>query len=290
MEGKTLGLFFGNYRSYSEPSKEELESIGLFADVAAQVIHNTNLQTKYNDSQQKEDRRRLLVWVSMVEDMWQHNLVQKASAIRNHSKILLKRLGMHPGFPEATSVTETIGDMDRLAAEIVNAPPRVPHETEMIRELVPIGPLLRNLADREKYSMYLKKATQYQIDVNVRSLGGVQVLGYRRWLIFMFESLLQNAYTAMPKGGTITITGSKQKLWAEIRISDTGRGVPRKLQNKLFKVAITGKRNHAGLGIGSLLVTTLVEENQGRIELEKPGPGDTTVLISLPISGRAARH
>jgi len=54
-------------------------------------------------------------------------------------------------------------------------------------------------------------------------------------------------------------------------------------------VQITGRRPHAGLGIGSLLVTTLVDENQGTIELEKPGPGDTTVLIRLPIDRQAKK-
>ena len=75
---------------------------------------------------------------------------------------------------------------------------------------------------------------------------------------------------------------------AEIRIRDTGKGVPRRLRDKIFKVAITAESGHQGLGIGSLLVTTLIEENGGKIELEKPGPGDTTVLIRLPI-GRQAR-
>jgi signal transduction histidine kinase len=137
--------------------------------------------------------------------------------------------------------------------------------------------------------MSLRGETRLSIDLNVNRLGGIQVRGYRRWLIYMFESLLLNAYAAMPNGGVVTITGARQARWVEIRISDTGKGVPENLRDKIFRVAITGRSNHKGLGIGSLLVTTLVEENNGRIELEKPGPGDTTVLIRLPYAGRAEK-
>jgi GAF domain-containing protein len=288
-EGKSLGLLFGNYRTRTEPLPEELESFGLFADVAAHVLHRVNLETKYNESQLKEERRRLLVWVSMVEDMWQHTLVQKASSIRNHAYTLLKRLERNPYLPESmASIPDIITEMDRMAADIANAPPRVPHDSEMKSELVPIGPLLQEIAERERYSMRLRGDERHQIDVNLKGLGGVQIHGYRRWLIYTFESLFQNAYTAMPRGGQISILGSKQKQWVEIRIRDTGKGVPPRLRHKIFKVAITGRRNHKGLGIGSLLVTTLVEENGGMIELEKPGPGDTTVLLRLPI-GRQAK-
>ena len=287
-EGELFGLLFGNYRTLTEPPPEELESFGLFADVAAHVLHRAKLESRFNESQLKEERRRLLVWVSMVEDMWQHTLVQKASIIRNHAYTLLRQLDLHPHLRELMdSMPDIITEMGRLAADIANAPPRIPHDSEMKSELVPIGPLLQEFSERERRSMRLRGDIPQRIEVNVKELGGVQVYGYRRWLIYIFESLFQNAYAAMPRGGQITITGSKQKHWAEIRIRDTGKGVPRKLQDKIFKVAITGRRNHKGLGIGSLLVTTLVEENGGIIELEKPGPGDTTVLLRLPILKQA---
>jgi GAF domain-containing protein len=291
VEGESLGLLFGNYRTHTEPSPNALEAFSLFADVAAHVLHQANLESKFNESQLKEERRRLLVWVSMVEDMWQHTLVQKASAIRNHAFTLLKRLERHPQLPESmASVREIITEMDRLASDIASAPPRVPHDSEMNIELVPIGSLLQEIAERELRSMRLQGNDLYRIEVDVKALRGAQVHGYRRWLIYTFESLFQNAYAAMPQGGQITITGSRQGHWAEIRIHDTGKGVPRRVRDKIFKVAITARGGHKGLGIGSLLVTTLIEENRGTVELERPGPGNTTVLIRLPIGRQAKKR
>jgi signal transduction histidine kinase len=291
MEGETLGLIFGNYRKLTMPSREDLESFGLFADVAAHVLHGAKLESKFNESQLKAERRRLLVWVSMVEDMWQHTLVQKATSIRYYAQTLQKRLERGKPMPESMpSVQEIVDEIDRLAADIANAPPRVPHDSEMKSEWVPIGPLLQEIVARERRSRRLRDKTPHEIGVSIKGLGGAQVYGYRRWLIYIFECLFNNAYAAMPQSGKITIIGRKQRKWAEIRITDTGKGIPRSLQDEIFKVPITGRRNHKGLGIGSVLVTTLVEEHQGTVELESPGPGDTTVLLRLPISRQAKKE
>jgi signal transduction histidine kinase len=227
----------------------------------------------------------------MVEDMWQHTLVQKASSIRNYAQMVRKWLERGQRMPgSAPSVDEIITEIDRLAEDIANAPPRVPHDSEMQSEHIPIAPLLQEIAERERQSMRLHDSPQHKIDVSMRGLGGVQVFGYRRWLIFIFECLFNNAYAAMPKGGgQISVFGRKQKGWVEIRIRDTGKGIPRRLQDKIFKVPITGRQNHKGLGIGSLLVKTLMEEHHGTIELERPGPCDTTVLIRFPISKQAKK-
>jgi signal transduction histidine kinase len=67
-----------------------------------------------------------------------------------------------------------------------------------------------------------------------------------------------------------------------VRIQDTGVGVPREVQPRLFRELVNKGEDEVGLGVGSLLAANIVEEHEGTIELESPGPGDTTVLIRLP--------
>jgi GAF domain-containing protein len=290
-EGKTLGLMFGNYRELTHPSPEEQDAFILFANVAAHVLQRSIFEADYNERQMRDERRKLLVWVSMFEDMWQHTLVQKASSIRILSGTLRGQLRRHPRVPlDIDALHATIEEMDRLALDIASAPPRVPRESEMLQELIPIGSLLQGFAARELRSNHLRNDHRHSIEVNVSKLGGAQVYGYRRWLIYTLESIFQNSYKAMPKQGTITVVGTKQRQWVEIRIQDTGKGVPRRLQDIIFKQAVTGKRTHSGLGIGSVLATTLMEETGGSIALEKPGPADTTVLLRLPVAKQAKRR
>jgi signal transduction histidine kinase len=186
-------------------------------------------------------------------------------------------------------VSETIKEIDRLAKEIASAPPRVPQSWEMEAEAVPLAPLLEEVARREGKRSLLRAGPPIEIMAEVEALGGVQVRGHRRRLIYALEALLQNARRAMPQGGTVTITGQRVGKWAKVRIRDTGSGVPEAILYKLFKELIAKEQDKAGMGIGGLLAATIVEEHEGSIELEKPGPGDTTVLISLPVDDGAER-
>ncbi len=47
-------------------------------------------------------------------------------------------------------------------------------------------------------------------------------------------NLIQNAVQAMPKGGNLTISATSQKHLIKIDVEDTGEGIPKEVQSKLF--------------------------------------------------------
>jgi GAF domain-containing protein/ActR/RegA family two-component response regulator len=285
VEGTPLGLLFGGYRCYKEVGPDQLEAIGLFANLAGLVIHEIRLQKALRQTQKRLDRRLFLDWVTMVENSWRHSLVGKAAAIRNHAAILHKQLDCSaPALLSENGVGETLSDIDRLAKEIADAPPRVPQSWELEEELIPLAPLLEEIAQREGRQPLTRNAARSEIMVEMDPLGGAQVRGYRRWLIYAFEGLLQNAYDALPEGGTVTILGQRQGRWAEVRVCDTGPGVPETVRNKLFQEPIPKKTGQRGMGIGGLLAATIVEDHEGSIELERSGSGGTIVLVRLPLA------
>jgi signal transduction histidine kinase len=114
--------------------------------------------------------------------------------------------------------------------------------------------------------------------------GWCWVDGYRGRLLYAIRLVLENACKAMPDGGMVTLSCREMHGWVEVRIQDTGEGVPGEVQPKLFRELVSKREAEVGLGVGSLLAATIVEEHEGTIELERPGPGDTTVLIRLPVS------
>jgi nitrogen-specific signal transduction histidine kinase len=61
-------------------------------------------------------------------------------------------------------------------------------------------------------------------------------------------------------------------------------GVPPAIQHKLFREPIPKTHDAAGMGIGALLAAWIIEHEGGGITLERPGPGNTTVLVRLPVS------
>ncbi len=100
----------------------------------------------------------------------------------------------------------------------------------------------------------------------------------------VFMNLFLNAAQAMPEGGRITVTtGFKDPGMLEVRITDTGSGIAPKDLDRIFDPFFTTKGPGAGTGLGLSVTYGIIEQHDGRIEVESaPGSG-TTFVIHLPL-------
>lgn len=86
--------------------------------------------------------------------------------------------------------------------------------------------------------------------------------------------------------GKITVTTTKvSDDWAEIRIGDTGTGIPPAVQGKIFDPFFTTKEVGRGTGQGlAISHTVVVDKHHGKLSfVTTPGAG-TTFVIGLPIN------
>lgn len=86
------------------------------------------------------------------------------------------------------------------------------------------------------------------------------------WVI---ENLVKNAIDAMQGKGAITIRiGSKDDKFVKIDVIDSGKGIPKSLQRKIFDPGYTTKKR--GWGLGLSLTKRIVEDyHDGKIYVEK---------------------
>jgi signal transduction histidine kinase len=97
-----------------------------------------------------------------------------------------------------------------------------------------------------------------------------------------FLNIVVNAIEAMPEGGELCFSSSANEDNAEIRISDTGPGIPPELREKIFRLYFTTKKE--GSGIGLAMAFRIVQLHDGTIDFtSEPGKG-TTFFIRLPIA------
>jgi len=116
----------------------------------------------------------------------------------------------------------------------------------------------------------------------------VHVLADRSLLDHVLVNLVLNARAAMPEGGTLTIAVSADAspLGAEIRVSDTGRGMDAETVAHVFEPFFTGGGEGAGLGLAS--AHGIVKQSGGTIVAEStPGAG-TAIVIRLPLDAHDA--
>jgi signal transduction histidine kinase len=113
-----------------------------------------------------------------------------------------------------------------------------------------------------------------------------KVEGDWRSLEQVFTNLISNAVEAMEKtGGTLAIKlehlqtqGGEDQV--EIKVSDTGPGIPDEIKAKLFEPFITTKSSGTGLGLA--IIKRIVIAHRGNIDVES-FPGGTVFRVTLPV-------
>ena len=97
-------------------------------------------------------------------------------------------------------------------------------------------------------------------------------------------NLLLNAAEATGEGGRISITASKLTFvdMIEIRVSDTGCGIPPDILAHVFEPFFTTKRGR-GTGLGLSISQAYVRSHNGEIRVDSVLHHGTTVTLTLPI-------
>jgi two-component system, OmpR family, phosphate regulon sensor histidine kinase PhoR len=107
----------------------------------------------------------------------------------------------------------------------------------------------------------------------------------------VFNNLITNGINYSPDGGVITVEARCLNSFMEIRISDTGVGIPAseipKIFDKFYRVKDPKTRKVTGTGLGLSIVKSIIAAHNGTIEVESmPGKG-TTFRILLPLTSYA---
>ncbi|MFQ5604867.1 MAG: ATP-binding protein [bacterium] len=94
-----------------------------------------------------------------------------------------------------------------------------------------------------------------------------------------------NAIQAMPKGGKLTITTEKRDdNYIDLKISDTGVGIPEDQLAQIYTPFFTTKRAGFGTGLGLYVSQMIIEKGGGSIQAESRVNEGTTFILTLPAS------
>ncbi|HEX6997819.1 MAG TPA: PAS domain S-box protein [Gammaproteobacteria bacterium] len=294
-----LALAKENGRAASEGWRVRRDGSLFWASSVITALHDSNGQL-YGFASVTQDltqRRHAETLADTAERMHEflamlaHELRNPLAPIRNAVALMGKK-GLSD--PTLESMRQTI---DRQSA----------HLTRIIDDLLDINRIARGRFAVEMEPIDLKdvlaravEASQPLVDAQGHRLhldvpaGPLPLDGDALRLTQAFLNILNNAAKYTAPGGDITLRAGVRGTDVEVRVRDTGRGIPREDLEKVFdlftQIDPDTHRADGGLGVGLALVRRVVELHAGTVQARSEGSGrGSEFVVRLPLAIRQPR-
>lgn len=139
----------------------------------------------------------------------------------------------------------------------------------------------------DSVKLYNEACTEQSVDIKV-ALGEnlPMVLMDRDQVKQALINLIANAIDAMPDGGTLTIASGEENLhnvpFVFLKVSDTGKGIPRDKLPQIFEPFFTTKEIGHGTGLGLSISRKIIEEHGGFISAESVDEEGSAFTLYFP--------
>ena len=247
---------------------EDIRFIQSLASIGAVAIERVEKNQELRKAKEQLDAVNAIFWLTMIRGSWLHAVNQKTHAIR----VAVDLIKSNPSITRENLV-ETLDTVDELACMITKAAPEFPSEDT--EGAVSMEVILDSVV-RESWH----ERKDIEVDFEMPSGPLPFVMASSAWLALAFKNVIRNSLTAMPSGGTLNITCKKSSRGIDVIIKDTGCGVQKAIQKRLFAEPTSGTR---GSGMGLLITKNVMLKYGGNIELEDTGPQGTTFRLWLPV-------
>jgi two-component system NtrC family sensor kinase len=99
----------------------------------------------------------------------------------------------------------------------------------------------------------------------------------------VFLNLISNAIDAIGKDGRVLVKSVRGGSELEVRVTDSGKGIPEELQKRVFDPFFTTKETGKGTGLGLWVSYNIIEKMGGTISVRSKEGEGTTFTVKLPI-------
>jgi signal transduction histidine kinase/CheY-like chemotaxis protein len=290
-----LSVHFRGPRHFSEP---ETRLIDLYVQIAADAIENAQLHERLQ--KELDDRRESLARehvaradaevANRMKDEFlanvSHELRTPLNAILGWAHIL------RTGRPDEATLAHGVEVIERnaqtqakLIEDILDASRAITGTLSIGRASVDLGAVINAAADSVRLGAQSKGiALTVILDPNAR-----HVVGDAGRLQQAVWNVLANAVKFTHRGGKVEVRLARTDGHAQIKVTDTGEGIPADFLPFIFERFRQGdptiSRRHGGLGLGLTIVRHLVELHGGSVRADSAGEGyGATFVIELPLA------
>ena len=136
---------------------------------------------------------------------------------------------------------------------------------------------------------FVLEEKQLQVIVDVDDLFEIECDMDR--IIQVLTNLLANAVKFTPKGGIIELGATKNDLYAEVFVKDSGIGIPKENIQKIFDeyelFTTRGTSGEKGTGLGVNICNRIIKEHGGTMFVQSEEGKGTTFFFTLPYNSKS---
>lgn len=253
--------------------QDKMASIGLLAAGVAHDINNPIGFVTNNLEELREYISKLKVFIR----------TQRTLLSEGASTELLEKLEQNSEF---LGIRQIFDDFDTLIAESLDGTARVSDIVKNLRNFSRVDDAEYMLADINECLESAIKITQHELRTKAqvhREFGNLpSIYCCPQQLDQAFMNLLVNAAHAIDKRGTVTIRTWSDTAWVHIEIADTGCGIPDEVIPRIFEPFFTTKEINKGTGLGLNIVSDIITQHRGEINVHSRQGSGTIFTIKLP--------
>ena len=217
--------------------------------------------------------------------MLAHELRNPLAPILNAVQLIRKKPLTDPQLLWSRDVIERqLGHLTRLVDDLLDVSRITRGKINLSRETVEVADLVARAVETVQ-PLIAERGHQLHLSVAPQS---IRVFGDPLRLTQAVGNVLSNAAKYTENGGLISLTAGQVGDTVEIRVQDTGIGIPAEMQPVIFdmftQLNVPTGRAQSGLGIGLALVRKLLEMHGGSVSAFSEGNGrGSEFLITLPV-------
>jgi len=261
--------------AFSEEDKQALEALATYAAIA---LENASTFTELHETKQRVQSMKNLVWVGTVAGAWRHSIGNHSVIISDLTQLIRQDLAGHKPLKDVYLYLSQIEDIVNQIQDI----PVFPHSAEDGVDSILVNQLITDRLKQYKQKKGRFEGIQYIADLKIFS--SVSVRASREWLRRLLDNLIDNAVNSMKISSEkkLVIRTEMEGERINILMIDTGHGIPKDIQQKLFKGPIPKMKGEKGSGLGLFISAEIAQTYQGGLEIGKTDGGGTTIKVWFP--------
>ncbi|MGM0502963.1 MAG: sensor histidine kinase [Bacillota bacterium] len=284
-----LSVIIGSYIA-----KKILRPIEEITETAQQITIN-NLEQRIDTTGPNDELQNLAVTFNNMIDRLQDSIEKQKQFVADASHELRTPISIIQGYIDLLDRWGT--ENEEVLTESITA---IQEETVSMKEMLEqLLFLARNDKSDYKFNkeqikleeliteVYTEMELVAQQQLKLNRLDSATINADVKSIKQLLRIVIDNSIKYTPLEGDISIEVVQLNEWVEIKIQDTGCGIPPaeldKIFTRFYRVEESRTRDTGGAGLGLAIAKWIVKEHQGTIEAESQVGEGTLIKIQLPL-------